>query len=113
MKERRGAGSRDALPQHLHLLRGAPHLVPEATPAQASPQLLLLLGLVGGQLLRPQTHRHICTKHSHCCPHAGSEPSHGAESFGFFAGEEGVGGVGGTEAPALPCALVVEGSEGL
>lgn len=37
--------------QHLHLLRGAPHLVPEATPAQASPQLLLLLGLVGGQLL--------------------------------------------------------------
>lgn len=74
-------GSHGTLPQHLHLLRGAPHLVLEATPAQASPQLLLLPGLVGGQLLGPQTHKHTCTKHSHCCPRARSEPPGGAAGF--------------------------------
>lgn len=77
-------GSHGALPQHLHLLRGAPHLVLEATPAQASPQLLLLPGLVGGQLLGPQTHKHTCTKHSHCCPRARSEPP--VEQLALFQG---------------------------
>lgn len=45
---------RGVLPQHLHLLRGVPYLILEATPVQDSPQLLLLLGLAGGQLLGPQ-----------------------------------------------------------
>lgn len=63
------------LPQHLHFLRGVLHLVLEAMPAQASPQLLLLLGLVGGQLLGAQTHKHTCTKHSHCCPLQGQPPT--------------------------------------
>lgn len=57
-----------ALPQHLHFLRGVLHLILEAMPAQAGPQLLLLPGLVGGQLLGAQTHKHTYTKHSHCCP---------------------------------------------
>lgn len=47
------------LPQHLQLLRGVPRLVLQAPPAQACPQLLLLLGLVGGQLLKPQTQTHV------------------------------------------------------
>lgn len=54
-------GGRDprGLPQHLQLLRGVLRLVLEAPPAQACPQLLLLLGLVGGQLLKPQTQTHV------------------------------------------------------
>lgn len=73
--------TRCALPQHLHLLGGVPHFILEAPPAQASPQLLLLLGLAGGQLLGPQTHKHTCTKHSHCCPRAESEPPNGVAGF--------------------------------
>lgn len=54
-----GGGIRGALPQHLQLLRGVPQLVLEAPPAQACPQLLLFLGLVGGQLLKPDTQTHV------------------------------------------------------
>lgn len=73
-EDRKVTGSRSALPQHLHILRGVPHLVLEATPAQASPQLPLLLGIVGGQLLGAQTHKHKCSGHSHCRLPAESEP---------------------------------------
>ena len=84
-----------ALPQHLHFLRGVLHLVLEATPAQASPQLLLLLGLVGGQLLGAQTHKHTCTKQS-LLSSAESEPPNGAAGF--------VSGGMAQTAPTVPCA---------
>lgn len=56
---RGGGGILRALPQHLQLLRAVPPLVLEAPPAQACPQLLLFLGLVGGQLPKPQTQTHV------------------------------------------------------
>ena len=84
-----------ALPQHLHFLRGVLHLILEATPAQASPQLLLLLGLVGGQLLGAQTHKHTCTKQS-LLSSAESEPPNGAAGF--------VSGGMAQTAPTVPCA---------
>lgn len=54
-----GGGICGALPEHLQLLRGVPGLVQEAPPAQACPKLLLFLGLVGGQLLKPDTQTHM------------------------------------------------------